>query len=86
MSMDPSKWIPFEKLSERTRERIQQVYPYLKLDHYVYQDKHSGVFMKQHNNVKIEKLLDPEGATAPPPEPPAAASGTTGTGRGRSRK
>ncbi len=58
--MDPTKWVPFEKLSEHTRERILGVYPYLKVDHYVYQDKHSGVFMKQNNSVKIEKLLDPE--------------------------
>ncbi|MDH4248385.1 MAG: hypothetical protein OEW39_11280 [Deltaproteobacteria bacterium] len=82
MSMDPSKWIPFETLSERTKERITTAYPYLKLDHSVFQDKASGVFMKQTNNVKIEKLLDPENArharpipVPAPPSPPASGSG-----------
>lgn len=60
MSMDPSKWIPFEQLSLGTKERIETVYPYLKLDQCLFQDKASGVFMKAINNVKIEKLLDSE--------------------------
>lgn len=81
MSMDPTKWVDFDKLSERTQQRIQTVYPYLKLDHCVFQDKHSGVFMKQTNNVKIEKLLDPEDMSAP--RRPAAAAGSGG---GRARK
>ena len=77
MSMDPTKWVEFDKLSERTQQRIQTVYPYLKLDHCVFQDKHSGVFMKQTNNVKIEKLLDPEDI----PKKQAASGGG-----GRSRR
>ena len=85
MSMDPSKWIPFEKLSERTRERITTAYPYLKLDHSVFQDKASGVFMKQTNNVKIEKLLDPENSRqarqSPAPTPAPAAAPASGSGR-----
>ena len=64
MSMDPSKWIPFDKLSNRTRERIETVYPYLKMDQCVFQDKDSGVFYKAINNVKIEKLLDSEAMAA----------------------
>ena len=60
MSMDPSKWITFETLSQDTREQIETIYPYLKLDQCLFQDKASGVFMKAINNVKIEKLLDPE--------------------------
>jgi hypothetical protein len=75
--MDPTKWIPFEKLSQRTRERIEIVYPYLKLDHCQFQDKESGVFMKAVNNVKIEKLLDPAGPETPEtPEAKPAASTT----------
>lgn len=60
MSMDPSKWIPFNGLVQQTQSRIETVYPYLKLDQCLFQDKDSGVFMKQINSVKIEKLLDPE--------------------------
>ena len=59
MSMDPSKWIPFDKLAADTKNRIETIYPYLKLDQCIFQDKESGVFMKAINNVKIEKLLDP---------------------------
>lgn len=87
MSMDPTKWIPFEKLSERTKERIETVYPYLKLGQCLFQDKESGVFMKAINNVKIEKLLDSikmaeklAAIAAEKPKPKAAASGA------RSRK
>ena len=64
MSMDPSKWISFEKLTPDTRGRIETIYPYLKLDQCLFQDKNSGVFMKAINNVKIEKLLDPESTRA----------------------
>ena len=92
MSMDPSKWIPFEKLSDRTKERITTAYPYLKLDHCVFQDKVSGVFMKQTNNVKIEKLLDPENSRhakippVPAPAPTAAPTAAPSSGSGRLRK
>lgn len=60
MSVDPIKWITFETLPQVTRERIETIYPYLKLELCLFQDKASGVFMKAVNNVKIEKLLDPE--------------------------
>ena len=61
MSMDPTKWISFDKLSSDARTRIEQFYPYLKLENCQFQEKHSGVFMRQGNGVKIEKLLDPPG-------------------------
>lgn len=66
MSMDPSKWTAFDQLSSKTQERIVVSYPYLKFDQSVFQDKESGVFMKQMNSVKIEKLLDPENMPGPP--------------------
>jgi len=59
MSMDPSKWINFESLTSGTRSRIETTYPYLKIEQCMFQEKDSGVFMKQGNSVKIEKLLDP---------------------------
>jgi len=65
MSMDPSKWISYEKLTSGTRQRIEAVYPYLKVENCVFQEKTSGVFMKQGNSVKIEKLLDPMRTPAP---------------------
>ena len=71
MSMDPTKWIPYEKLAQGTKDRIGSVYPYLKLEQCLFQDKDSGVFMKAVNNVKIERLLDPEQAAAK-----AASSGS----------
>lgn len=88
MSMDPTKWVPYDRLTDRTKERIQQFYPYLKLDHCVFQEKDSGVFMKQVNNVKIEKLLDVERPGMPqptPPPPPAAPTRTSGSGRRTTR-
>ncbi len=69
MSMDPSKWIVFEKLPDFARERIETVYPYLKVQQCMFQAKDSGVYMKQGNSVKIEKLLDP------PRPAPSRASG-----------
>ena len=59
MSMDPTKWIDFDQLSAEARGRIETLYPYLKVDHCQFQEKDSGVFMRQANSVKIEKLLDP---------------------------
>jgi hypothetical protein len=88
--MDPTKWVPFDRLSDRARERIQQYYPYLKLDHCVFQEKPSGVFMKAVNNVKIEKLLDVERPGMATSSPPAAPAAPAATGRvaagGRTRK
>ena len=48
----------------------------------MFQEKRSGVFMKAINNVKIEKLLDPErpgeperaGPAAPAPAPATSAA------------
>jgi len=74
MSMDPSKWIAFDKLSLGARQRIETIYPYLKLEQCLFQEKPSGVFMKQANSVKIEKLLDPTQRPLPPPPAPPAAS------------
>ena len=71
MSMDPSKWTAFENLPDVARERIETVYPYLKVNQCMFQAKDSGVFMKQGNSVKIEKLLDPLRET---PKPSSRAS------------
>jgi hypothetical protein len=70
--MDPNKWISFDNLSPAARQRIETVYPYLKIESCVFQEKPSGVFMKQANSVKIEKLLDP--LRTPMPRPPVAAA------------
>lgn len=88
MSMDPTKWGPYDRLSQRTQDRIQHYYPYLKLDHCVFQEKESGVFMKAVNNVKIEKLLDPEkpGAPAPGPAPATTSTSTRVASGSRTRK
>jgi len=59
MSMDPHKWVEFEELTGFAQERIGVLYPYLKVDQCTFQEKDSGVFMKQANSVKVEKLLDP---------------------------
>jgi hypothetical protein len=77
MSMDPTKWVPYDRLTDRAKERIQHYYPYLKLDHCVFQEKSEGVFMKAVNNVKIEKLLDPERGTPAPLTRPAVATART---------
>ena len=74
MSMDPSKWITYDKLTAPTRQRIETVYPYLKLENCLFQEKASGVFFKQANSVKIEKLLDPQRTPAPPAPPRAATT------------
>jgi len=75
MSMDPSKWIAFDMLTPGARQRIETIYPYLKLEQCLFQEKTSGVFMKQANSVKIEKLLDPTQRAMPrPPTPPAPAT------------
>jgi hypothetical protein len=81
MSMDPNKWISFDKLSLDARQRIETIYPYLKLEHCVFQEKTSGVFMKQANSVKIEKLLDPQQRFMPRPPPPPVAAATSTRGR-----
>jgi len=60
MSMDPTKWTGFSELSNGVQQKIEAVYPYLKIDQCIFQEKASGVFMRQNNSVKIEKLLDPQ--------------------------
>jgi len=73
MSMDPTKWVAYDKLTQLARQRIETVYPYLKLDSCLFQEKPSGVFFKQANSVKIEKLLDPQRTPAPSAAAVAAA-------------
>lgn len=65
MSMDPSKWVGFQDLTGETQTRVETTYPYLKTDLCQFQEKNSGVFMRQGNGVKIEKLLDPTNAVKP---------------------
>lgn len=74
MSMDPTKWMDFDMLSADARKRIETLYPYLKIENCVFQEKDSGVFMKQNNSVKIEKLLDPPGYGPRKPAPAPSAS------------
>ena len=81
MSMDPTKWITFDKLTADAQKRIETLYPYLKLDNCQFQEKPSGVFTRQGNSVKIEKLLDPPGY-GPKRPTPATASATTRARRG----
>jgi hypothetical protein len=76
MSMDPSKWIGFDKLTLGTRQRIETIYPYLKLEQCLFQEKPSGTFMKQANSVKIEKLLDHVQRSMPRPPPPPTPPAT----------
>jgi hypothetical protein len=81
MSMDPTKWITFDKLTQPTRQRIETIYPYLKVEQCLFQEKPSGTFMKQANSVKIEKLLDAtqRSMPRPPPPPPAPAAAPSRT-------
>ena len=81
MSMDPSKWIPFDQLSTGSKSRIETIYPYLKLEQCLFQDKASGVFMKAINNVKIEKLLNPASM-----EKRSEAATATGTADAKGKK
>ncbi len=59
MTMDPSKWIKVEGLSAEAKEKINQRYPHLQLNNCQFQEKPTGVFVRQENSVKVEKLLDP---------------------------
>lgn len=67
MSLDPTKWVTYENLSGEARQRIEDLYPYLKLDQSQFQEKQSGVFIRHTNTGKVEKLLEP-------PRKPRAAS------------
>ena len=59
MSLDPTKWTKYEDLSQPVQAKIEQMYPYLKVDQAQFQEKHSGVFMRNINTGKVEKLLEP---------------------------
>lgn len=81
MSLDPSKWTAYDKLSQEARGRIEVLYPYLKIDQAQFQEKKSGVFVRHTNTGKVEKLLEPPRPNPPPQRPaPRASSG------GRSRR
>jgi len=71
MSLDPTKWIKYEELTQPVQAKIEQMYPYLKIDQVQFQEKQSGVFMRSINTGKVEKLLEPprpnpRGTQAPP--------------------
>lgn len=77
MSLDPTKWTKYEELTPPIQAKIEQMYPYLKLDQSQFQEKGSGVFVRNTNTGKVEKLLEParpnpKGTVAPPV--PAASS------------
>ncbi len=72
MNMDPHQWVEFAGLTDGARERIDTIYPYLKTGQCTFQEKESGVFMKQANSVKVEKLLDPAQPDRPAADPAAA--------------
>ncbi len=59
MSLDPTKWSTYENLTGEARQRIEDLYPYLKLDQSQFQEKQSGVFIRHTNTGKVEKLLEP---------------------------
>ena len=59
MSLDPTKWVLYENLSGDARQRIEGLYPYLKLEQSQFQEKQSGVFIRHTNTGKVEKLLEP---------------------------
>ncbi len=61
MTMDPFKWVGFDTLSSQAKEKINQRYPHLQLKTCQFQEKDSGVYVRQENSVKVEKLLDPPG-------------------------
>ncbi len=59
MSLDPTKWATYENISGEARQRIEDLYPYLKMDQAQFQEKESGVFIRHTNTGKVEKLLEP---------------------------
>jgi len=89
MSMDPSKWVPYDKLSADSRKKIEELYPYLKMDGCSFQEKESGVFMRHGNGVKVEKLLDepnqPPGRGNQKSQRSGGKAGNSGSSGGSSR-
>ena len=83
MSMDPKKWVPYEQLTADARKRIEELYPYLKTEQCLFQEKDSGVFMRHSNGVKVEKLLDEPNLPPGRSQQQAASSGGSSS---RSRK
>jgi hypothetical protein len=78
MSLDPTKWIRYEELSQPAQAKIEQMYPYLKVDQAQFQEKQSGVFMRNINTGKVEKLMEPPrpNPKGTPATPAAAAAGS----------
>ena len=60
MSLDPTKWTSYESLSQEARQRIETLYPYLKIDQAQFQEKVSGVYLRHTNTGKVEKMLEPQ--------------------------
>lgn len=81
MSLDPTKWIKHEDLTDPVKVKIEQMYPYLKIDQVQFQEKKSGVFMRNINTGKVEKLLEP-----PRPNPKATGTPTGTATPSRSRR
>lgn len=85
MSLDPTKWTKYEELTKPVQAKVEQMYPYLKIDQVQFQEKQSGVFMRNINTGKVEKILEPprpnpRGTQAPP------VAAATGTGAARARR
>ena len=59
MSLDPTKWTKYEELTPPTKAKVEQLYPYLKVDQAQFQEKKSGVFIRNINTGKVEKLVEP---------------------------
>jgi hypothetical protein len=74
MSLDPTKWTKFEDLTPPTKAKIEQLYPYLKVDQAQFQEKKSGVFMRNIGTGKVEKLVEPPRPHARPTPAPAPAA------------
>jgi hypothetical protein len=81
MSLDPTKWIKYEELTKPVQNKVEQMYPYLKVDQVQFQEKKSGVFMRNINTGKVEKLLEPPRPNPRGVQPPAAAA--AGAGRAK---
>lgn len=89
MSLDPTKWIKYDDLTNDARQRIEAQYPYLKLDQAQFQEKTSGVFMRQLNTGKVEKLLEPPRLRQPRvtrTRTASASSSTSASSSSRSRR
>ena len=75
MSLDPTKWTEYESLTNQAKERIETLYPYLKIEQAQFQEKESGVFLRHTNTGKVEKMLEPLR------DPPPAAKTRTRAGK-----